>query len=29
MGKLVLSMLSRRTIERLTANAIGLKRIRN
>jgi hypothetical protein len=29
MGKLVLSLLSRRTIERLTANAIGLKRIRN
>ena len=29
MGKLVLSLLSRRTIERLTANALGLKRIRN
>lgn len=28
MGKLVLSLLSRRTVERLTANAIGLKRIR-
>ena len=29
MGKLVLSLLSRRTVERLTANAIGLKRVRN
>ena len=29
MGKLVLSLLPRRTVERLTANAIGLKRIRN
>jgi len=29
MGKMVLSLLPRRTVERLTANAIGLKRIRN
>lgn len=29
MGKLVLSLLSQRTIDRLTANAIGLRRLRN